>query len=99
MVLADVLAYIGCEPWCSRGLRRSPVAAIFLWVDTRTGTIDGLAWTGVGLHALHARPVRTAPGFSEGYRPRGSYRPRVPGGPLLMASQTAFGHHPIHWFF
>ena len=93
--LLDGFDHVGREPWCSRGPRRALVAEIIRWAATRTGTIGGPAWTGVGLHALHARPVRTALGCREGYRPGGHGGPRVSGGPSLTASQTAFVHRPI----
>ena len=56
---------VSCEPWCSRGLRRSLVLAIIRWVATCIETIGGPAWKGVGLHALHAWPVNTALGCCE----------------------------------
>ena len=58
--LLDVLACVGCEPWCSKVPCRSPVAVIYQWAATRTGTIGGPERTRVGLHTFHARPVRTA---------------------------------------
>ena len=77
LVLLDVFSHVGREPWCSRGACRAPFAEIFRWEITRAGTIDGLSWTDVGLHVLHARPVRIALGCCERYRPSGHGRPRV----------------------
>ena len=62
---------VGCELCCSRVPRRALVEAIIRWVFTCTGTIGGPSWVVVGLYALHARPVRTALGCCEGYRPGG----------------------------
>ena len=93
LVLIDGLYHIGSDPWCSRGPRRAPVAAIFRWEVTCTGMNSGLEQTCVGLHKLYARPVRTALGYREGYRSGGRNRPLVPGGPLQTALQTAFVHH------
>ena len=94
--LLDVLAHVGCEPWRSRGPRRAPVATILRWATAHAGTIGGLEWTGIGLHTLHARPVRAVLGCSERYRTGGHGRPHVSWGPSLTASQTAFGHCLIH---
>ena len=94
MGLLDGLAHVGREPWCSRGPCMALVAEIFEWAVTRTGTIDGLEWTGVGLHALQSWKVRTSIGYCGGYRPSRCGGPRVPGGPLLTASQTTFEHCP-----
>ena len=90
-----IFTHVGREPWCSRVPCRSPFVAIFRWATALAWTNCGPAWTGVGLHALHARPVRTALGCDEGYRPGGHGGPRVSGGPSLTASQTAFVHQPI----
>ena len=81
MGFLDGLAHVGREPWYSRGLRRAPVVAVVRWSSTCTGTISGLEWTCVSLHALNAPPVRTALGFCEGDRTCGRGGPRVPGGP------------------
>ena len=91
LVLIDGLYHMVSDPWCSRGPRRAPVAAIFRWAATRIGTIGGPSRTGVGLHALHARTVRTALGYREGHRSGGRRGPCVPGSPL----QTEFGHCPV----
>ena len=71
MSLLNGLSNVGCEPWCSRGPHRAPVAAILRWAATCTGEIGGLAWTCVGLHALHSRTVCTVLSCREGYRPGG----------------------------
>ena len=71
-------AHVGREPGCRRAPRRALVAAIIRWEATRTQTNGGPAWTGVGLPALHTRPVRTAMGCREGYRPGGC------GGPIFL---------------
>ena len=55
--ILGVLTNVGCEPWCIRVLCRAWVAAILSWATASSGTIGGLAWTCVGLHALHALPV------------------------------------------
>ena len=72
------LSHIGCEPCCSRGPSRALVAAIFQWEATRTGMIGGPVWTGFVLHTLHARTMRTALGYSEGYSSDGHGGPHVP---------------------
>ena len=53
---------------------------------TRTGTVGGPAWTGVGLHTLYAWPVHIELGSREGYRPGGRGRAHFSGGPLLTVS-------------
>ena len=73
--------HIGCEPWCSRGPRRTPVATIFLWSAPCTGTIGSPVWKCIGLHTLHARPVRTSLGYCEGYMYGVCGRPCVHVGP------------------
>ena len=75
--LLNVLDYFGCERWCSRGPCRAPVAAIYQWATARAGKIGGLSWTGVGLHALHARLVRTSLGCRKRYRSGGHIGYRV----------------------
>ena len=84
--LLDSFARVGRDPWCSRGPYRAPFAAIIRWADTFTGTIGGPSWTGVGLHELHARPVRTELMFCEGYRPGVRGKLHVYGGPSLTSS-------------
>ena len=96
LVLLDGFAHVGCEPWCSRALRRDLVAAIIQWITARAGAIGGPEWTGVGLNVLYAQMVCTALGCREGYRPGIHYTPHVSGGPSMTALQTAFGHRPIH---
>ena len=93
--LLDVFAHVRREPWCSRSPRRDLVAAIIRWETAHEGNIGGTAWTGVGLHALHARPVRVELGCHEGYRPGDHGGPHVSRGLLLTASQTDFSHHLI----
>ena len=96
MGLLNGFYHAGREPWCSRGPRRAPVAEIFRRATARAGMIGGPAWTGVGLHALHARPVRTALECRERYRSGGYGGPRVYwGDPLQTASLTEFGHRPF----
>ena len=90
--LIDGFTHVDREPWCSRAPRRALIAAIIRWAATRTGMVGGLAWTGVGLHTLHARPLCTAPGCCEGYRSSGHGGPHVSGGPSLTVLQTAFSH-------
>ena len=90
-VLLDGLAHVGRDNWCSRGPRRSLVAAIFRSSANRTGKIGGPERTCVGLHRLHARPVRISLGYFEGYTSGSRDSPRAPVGPSQMASQTAFG--------
>ena len=63
--ILDVFTHVGCEPLCSRGPCKTPVAAIFQWETDHAGTIGGPEWTGVCLHALHAWPVRTSLGCHE----------------------------------
>ena len=75
--LLNIFAHVGPEPWCSRGPCRSPVGAIFGWTTACAGTIGGPEWTGVGLHILHAGPVRTALGCHERYRSGGHNGPYV----------------------
>ena len=82
LVLLDFLNHVGCEPWCSRVPCRFPVATIFRWAATCTGLIGGPSRKCVGLHTLHARLVRTALGYCEGYRSGGCGGPYVLGGPL-----------------
>ena len=53
-------SHVGRESWLIRAPRRAMVAEIILWGAILIGTIGGPSWAGVGLHALHARPVRTA---------------------------------------
>ena len=83
LVLLGGFGHVGYEPWCSRVPHRSLVAAIIQCAPNCTGMIDGLAWTGFGLHALHTCPVRTALGCREGYRPVGHGGTHVPGGPQV----------------
>ena len=80
--ILDVLAHVGRDTWCSKGPRRAPVAAIYRWEATHTGKIYSPELIGVGLHALHARPVRKELGYCEGYRYGGRSRPRVIWAPL-----------------
>ena len=75
--LLDVFDHFRRERWCSRGPCRAPVATIFRWATARAGTIGGSAWTGVGMHALHTRPVRTALGCRKRYRSGGHSGSRV----------------------
>ena len=96
LVLLNVFAHVGRVPWCSRGPCRALVAAIFLWTTARAGTIGGPSWTGVGLHALHALPVRTSLGFRERYRSGGHVGTHVSWDPLQTTSLTAFGHHTFN---
>ena len=70
--LLDVLTHVGCDPWCSRGPCRASVAAIFRWATTCAGTIGDPAWTGFGLHVLHALPLRKSLGCRERYRTSGN---------------------------
>ena len=69
--ILDGFTHVCSEPWYSRGSCRALVAAIFWWATTRSGTIVGPEYTGVGLHTLRAQPVRTALGYREGGRPSG----------------------------
>ena len=92
LVLLNVFSHVGCASWCSRGPCRALVAEIFRWATARAGKIGGPAWTGVGLHAFHAHPVRIAMGCRERYRSGGYVKPRASWGPQQTASQTAFGH-------
>ena len=84
--------HVGREPWCSRGPCRDPVAAIFRWETARTGTIGGPAWTCVGLHTPHTRPVCISLGYHDGYRSGGRGVPHVPGTLLQTKLQTLFIH-------
>ena len=79
-------------------MHRDLVAEIIRWSATRTGTIGGPSWKGVGLHVIHDRPVGTALGCHEEYRPGGHGGPNVSGGGSLTVSQTAFGHNLIQEF-
>ena len=60
--------------------------------DWRPGT------KGVGLNALHARPVRTSLGCREGYMPGGHDGPHVSVGPSLTLLQTVSSHRPMVGF-
>ena len=93
--LLDFFAHIGRERWCIRRPCRALVATIIPWSTARAGTVGGMARTGIGLHALHSRLVRTSLGCRAGCRPRGNGRPHVSWGALQTASQTEFGHFPI----
>ena len=90
--LLDGFAHVGCEPWCSRALRRVLVAEIIRWTANRTWIIGSPARTGVVLHALHSRPVHTALGCFEGHSCVSCGRPNVSGSPFMTTSQSAFGH-------
>ena len=96
--LLDGFSHVGRANWCSRDPRRALIAAIIRWATARAGTIGGPEWTDVGLHALHARPVRTPLGCHERYRLGGNGGLFVSGVPLLTASQTAFSHLPLFRF-
>ena len=90
--LLNVFAHVGRESWCSRGLCRAPFVAIFQWATVRVGSIGGPEWTGVGLHALHVRPVIYALGFRQRYRSGGHGGDHVSWGPPQKVSLTVFGH-------
>ena len=85
-------SHVGREPCCSRGPRKSLIASIIRWAATHTGKIGGPEWTGVVLHALHARPVCTSLGYCERYRPGSHGGPHVSRGASLTVLQTAFRH-------
>ena len=90
-----IFTHVGCEPWCSRVPCRSPFVAIFRWATALAWTNCGPAWTGVGLHAIHARTVHTALGCCKTYRSGSNDGPLVSLDSLQTALQTAFGHSLI----
>ena len=81
--ILDGFAQIGCEHWYSRVPRKALVAEIIRWSTARAGTIGGPACTGIGLHTLNSRPVCTALGCHEEYRPGGHGGPHFSGAPPL----------------
>ena len=95
LVLLDVLYHVGCEPWCSRVLRRAPVDTIFLLETTCTGMIYRPALTCVGLQTLHKHPMRTTLGYRKGYISYSLIGTRDLRLLFHTAFHTPFRHDPI----